>query len=278
MPYITVYNSVRLRSVALVTRDPSLYHAMAGFLRERGWPSESLLPGTRIPDHVAVVLTSADEAVHIDHPRVLAVHEDADLRTLAAAVTHALLPGEKDAEIVVGIDPGPCPGYAILAGTFCLGEGNLDNPAALGPFAAQLHHRFPSRAVRFRVGSGAPRERNQIVNVLLDHRRAVEVVDEGGSTPRGRRRPRDAVAARTIARSAGRAIRAPLPVTYTPGEVANLQRLSREGSGGRVTISRSSAHRVLTGELTLAQAVDEAVARNRGPSHARDRPPTRERL
>ncbi len=48
-------------------------------------------------------------------------------------------------------------------------------------------------------------------------------------------------------------------VDFDRVEISNLQRLSREGSGGRVTISRSSAHQVLEGKLTLAEAVAEAL-------------------
>jgi hypothetical protein len=96
-------------------------------------------------------------------------------------------------------------------------------------------------------------------------------VDEQGTTPRGHRRPRDAAAARSIARSRGRPVREPIPLTFTPGDVANLQRLSREGSGGRLTISRSSAHRVLQGEITLAEAVAEALSR---PGRSRASPET----
>jgi hypothetical protein len=99
------------------------------------------------------------------------------------------------------------------------------------------------------------------VNALLDHARSVELVNERGTTPRGRRRPRDAAAARLIARSPGTPAHDHLAGTITPGEVSNLQRLSREGSGGRVTISRTSAHRVLRGEITLAEAVDETMTR-----------------
>jgi hypothetical protein len=278
MRYITVWNLVRLRSVALVTRDPSLYHELAGFLRERRLPTVSLLPGDRIPDRVAVVLTSPTEAELIEHPHVLVVHEGGDRRALGAAVAHALQAGDPDGEIIVGIDPGPRPGYAVLAGPVVIGEGNLEAPEAAGTFAAHLRHRFPSRHVLFRVGSGAPHDRNRIVNSLLEHQRTVEVVDEGGTTPRGRRRPRDAAAARSIARTRGHPVRSPLAVAFTPGEVANLQRLSREGSGGRVTISRSSAHRVLTGEITLAEAVDQAVSRVAQTSGPRDRPAPREPL
>jgi hypothetical protein len=271
MAYITVRGSVRHRSVALVTRDPGLYHELAGFLRERRVPTVSLLPGDRIPDQVAVVLTSASEAPLISHSNVLPVAEAADRRSLAAVVRHALESADSTEAIVVGIDPGPRPGYSILAGATILAEGVLESPEAAGTFANHLRHRFPSRTVLFRVGRGDPLARNRIVNALLEHHRSVELVDEQGTTPRGRRRPRDAMAARSIAHFRGRTVREPLPLTVTPGEVANLQRLSREGSGGRLTISRSSAYKVLQGELTLAEAVADAMAR---PARSRTRTDT----
>jgi hypothetical protein len=263
---------VRTRSVALVTRDPALYGELAGFLRERRLPTVSLLPGDRIPDRVAVVLTSLHEAELISHPKVLAVSEDGDRRVLGAAVEHALASGDPVEDIVVGIDPGPRPGYAVLAGTASIGEGVLESPESAGSFAAHLHHRFPSRHVLFRVGTGDPHSRNRIVNSLLAHHLAVELVDEQGTTPRGHRRPRDALAARSIARTPGRPVHEQLATTITPGEISNLQRLSREGSGGRVTISRSTAHRVLRGELTLAEALDAALRNDRASGGRRPGP------
>jgi hypothetical protein len=258
MRYLTVHPPLRQRSVALVTRDPALYGELAGFLRERRWPAVSLLPGQRIPASVAVVLTSTEEAPLIAHPRVLPVAPDGDRHALSAAVEQALDSSDPDSELIVGIDPGPRPGYAILSGSKCLGAGTLESPESAGAFASHLRHRFPSRPVRYRVGAGDPPSRNRIVNSLLGHQRWVEIVNERGTTPRGQRRPRDPAAARTIAHGEGVTVRERLPTTFTPGEVQNLQRLSRERSDGRLTISRSSAHRVLRGELTLSEAVDEA--------------------
>jgi len=269
---------VRHRSVALVTRDPRLYHELAGFLRERRFPSVSLLPGDRIPESVAVVLTSEEEFGEIDHPNVLPVAEGGERRALGAAIAHALTLGDPTEQLVVGIDPGPRPGYAILCGGVSLGEGILESPDGAGPFAAHIRHRFPSRHVVYRVGSGDPPARNRIVNSLLDRRRTVELVDENGTTPHGRRRPRDALAARRIGGTPGSPVHEPLIASITPGEIANVQRLSREGSGGRLTISRSSAHRVLRGEVTLAEAVDQAIAHGSGPGERGDRRASRQPL
>ncbi len=249
--------------MAIVTRDPRLYHELAGFLRERRWSALSLLPGARIPDSVAVVLTSPAERSSIRHPHVLCVSEDGDRRALGAAVADALAPTDPSAELVVGIDPGPRPGYAILDGEACVGAGSLESPEAAATFAAQLRHRFASRPLRFRVGAGDPLARNRIVNALLARHRSVELVDENGTTPRGRRRPRDAEAARKIGETPGVPVRGFLAVSATAGDIANLQRVSREGSGGRVTISRTSAHRVLRGEITLAEALEETMPKPR---------------
>jgi hypothetical protein len=257
---------VRTRSVAIVTRDPALYGELAGLLRERRWPAVSLLPGQRIPQSVAIVLTSATEAGQIRHERVVAVTPNADHRALRAVIGHAIDAGNDDGDVIVGIDPGPEPGYAIWVGKSCIAEGTLESPESVGIFASQVHHRFPSRHILFRVGAGDPPDRNRIVNKLLTHHRSIEMVDERRTTPRGHRRPRDAAAARSIAQIRGEAVRERLPMRFTSGEVANVQRLSRETSGGRLTISRPAAERVLRGELSLSEAVATARPARAGPS------------
>jgi hypothetical protein len=250
------------RCAALITRDPALYADLAGLLRERRIPSVSLLPGQRIPDHVAVVLTSPEEAALIAHPHILTVREDGDRRSLAAAIFSRLATRESDADVIVGIDPGPRPGYAVLSGGRCLTEGVLESPEEAAGLGAQLRHRFDASALIFRVGSGDHLARDRIVNALLALRRPIEIVDEQGTTPRGLRRPKDMLAARAIATTQGRRVHDPMPLTVTAGEIANLQRLSREGSGGRFTIPRSVAHRVLRGELSLSEAIAEGHARD----------------
>jgi len=241
--------------VALVTRDPLLYGELAPALRERRIPTLSLLPGQRIPDRVAIVLTSPLEESRIVHPHVVAVAPEGERTALWAEVAGALTADDRS-ELVIGIDPGPRPGFAVLAGRQPLVEGVLDSPEAAGRLASQVRHRFPDRPVRFRVGRGDRIARDRIVAALLPLRRRVELVDEEGTTPRGVRHRRDPLAARAIARTEGRPVHAVPPLTTTRGEVQDLQRKSREGSGGRFTIPRQLAEKVLRGELTLSEAID----------------------
>jgi hypothetical protein len=251
---------VRRRSVALITRDPTLYADLAGALRERGITTLSLLPGERIPASVAVVLTSPDEARSISFPRVIAVTSNSDRSVLWAAVEGARV-GAPTQELVVGIDPGPRPGYAVLSGEASLAKGNLESPESVAMFGRQLQRRFPEATVVFRVGSGDRTARDRILQVLWALRRPVEIVNESGTTPRGRPRPRDPASAERIARSPGQRVHAPGSVRVTPGEIANLQRVSREESGGHFTIPKTLAVQVLEGRMSFSDALREGERR-----------------
>jgi hypothetical protein len=225
----------------------------------------SLLPGDRIPGRVAVVLTSPAEAPRIQHPRVLGVAPNSDRAALLAAVNEALGGPDEEGELIVGIDPGPRPGYAVISSSTCLVQGSLEGPEESASLGRHLHRRFPERPLRFRVGSGDRISRTRIVNALWGLRRPIELVDEAGTTPRGHRRPRDALAARRIAGTSGRLVEGPSPLILTEGEISNVQRLSRETSGGHYTISRALAARVLEGELTLIEALEEGRRRPSRP-------------
>ena len=257
--------------MALATRDPVLYAELAGVLRERGIPAVSLLPGDRLPDRAVAVLTSESEANTISHPRVIVVPPEGDRTGIWAEVESALQSNDVGAELVLGIDPGPRPGYALVEGSLSIAEGILAGPEDAARLGSHLRRRFPHRRLRFRVGAGDRLSRDRIVNALLPLRRPIELVDEQGTTPRGHRRPRDAAAARAIARGRGRAIVGRLPLTITPGEIANLQRVSREDSGGQFTIPRRVAEGVLRGDLTLLEALAEGERRYVRPGRA-DRP------
>lgn len=247
--------------VAIATRNPALYADLAAWLREQRLPSVSVWPGERLPAGVVAVLTSEEEAGTIRHARVLEASEDGDRTALLAAVRHALAVGRPDDELIVGIDPGPRPGYSVLAANRPIAEGTLENPEAAGRLGSVLRRRFPGHPIRFRVGRGDHLARDRIVNSLVPLRRPVELVDERGTTPRGQRRPRDATAARAIARAAGDPVRGATTVQVTDGEVANLQRLSRLGSGGSFTIPRTLARRVLRGDISFPDAIAEGEAR-----------------
>ena len=59
----------------------------------------------------------------------------------------------------------------------------------------------------------------------------------------------------------GELITEKLPVNPTPGEVREVQRLSRRMSGGRVTISQRLAQAVAVGRLSMEEAIGRQLQR-----------------
>ncbi|MHB1867264.1 MAG: hypothetical protein ACYCPN_07355 [Thermoplasmata archaeon] len=249
--------------VALATEDPVLYMEIAALLKEGGIPAVSVRPGEKVPRTAAVVITSPNEAMTIEHPRVVVVRADTDRRALFAAIVDDPDPDHGPDRILVGLDPGPRPGYAVVSGRGCLARGSLESPESAGGLVTGLRAEFPDRPIVYRVGAGDPVARNRVINGLLAVGATVELSREEGTTPRGRRRPRDAEAAMRIALHPGRGVRGRFPLRVTPGEVANLQRLSREGSDGRITISKEDARRVLEGKWSLSEAVSAKLRPDR---------------
>ncbi len=271
MAYITVHPPVIPHRVALATEDPVLYMELAALLKEGGIPAVSVRPGERVPSTAAVVITSPAEALAIEHPRVVVVRADTDRRALFAAIVDDPDPEHGPDRIVVGIDPGPWPGFAVISHRGCLARGCLESPESAGGLVAGLRAEFPDRPIVYRVGTGDPVARNRVINVLLAVGATVELSREEGTTPRGRRRPSDSEAAMRIAQHPGRGVRGRIPLRVTPGEVANLQRRSREGSGGRITISKEAARRVLEGKWSLAEAISAKLPHGRAGAEPQTR-------
>ncbi len=159
-------------------------------------------------------------------------------------------------ELWIGVDPGREPGVAII------GDGEvIDTRIAASPEAVAFHvhqavRTFPAEEVKVRVGHGDPTNRNRILNALSRDRLRVEIVDEAGTTHRSPQP--DVDAAIEIARTPGPRAVPPFEIRPTPGEVREIQRRSRLGSGGVVTISSELAGAVARGELTLEEAIARA--------------------
>jgi hypothetical protein len=256
-----------LRRIALLTTDFGLYHDLVRYLREP-------------PDRTGVILTSWRDAMRRDLPEgipVVAVPlDDQGNEDLVHGVLHAqrILEGIQGyTEVVVGIDPGKRPGIALLADGRLLHTAQLFSLEDVVPLGKRLIEQFPADRYLFRLGHGAPRERDILLERLrgLNHPdMRIELVDETGTTPPpGPRRvfSRDIAAALEIARTPGyppaRSER-----HVTSGAIRDVQRESRIQSGGRLTLSRDEARRVARGDMSLAEALDEASAAKRSRSRS----------
>lgn len=260
-----------LRRIGVLTSDFALYHDLVHALREAGIAFASLAFGERPDPGIGVIVTSWRDAVSNVLPEsvpvVVVPVDKAGREDVASAIVHAqrVLEGIQGyTEVVVGIDPGHRPGVALLADGRLLQATQVYRIGDVAPLVRSLLRQYPHDRGVIRVGHQAPRERDAIVGALWPLREEgvrIEIVNETGTTPATGSvgLPPDVAAAVTIARTAGQSP-ARLPrSTVREGQVREIQRSSRIASGGRVTLSREAAFRVLRSEQSMAEALEEEL-------------------
>ena len=155
--------------------------------------------------------------------------------------------------LVAGIDPGSRPGLAIIGDGRVLVAETVGSPERVADEIDRFRRCFRHERLIARVGHGDRTNRNRVIRSIWNSVDDVEVVDET-STTRRTEEP-DADAAVSIALGSGYRLPFPPEVRPTPGEVRDIQRLSRIESGGRVTISSELAESVAKGEISLPEAL-----------------------
>ena len=236
--------------IVVATEDFEVYHDVVAELRDRGVAFTTREPGAELPDGARVVIRAADEddPLPADIDTVVAAADDA-----RGAVEEAvsILRGE-DGRTIVGVDPGPRPGIAVLAGGTVLSAFQVPLSEATALIRRETDD-APDPLVR--IGDGARLQSAQLVNDLDD--RTVELVDETGTTPdlgTGARGMGDVLAAVNIARRSGD-VTDSREIEPTPGELQRIKDRSRETSDDGRTIDEGLARRVAAGELTGGEAL-----------------------
>lgn len=243
------------RVLGVLTRDFRLYHDLVNELKARGLPFETLSFDRRIPNHIGVVITSQEEASRVKYRRKVVAFAGVNEAIVRAL---NLLEGRDGfEELVVGVDPGPRPGIAVVGDGSVVEEHVADTPEGVGEVVRTILKRNRgARRVTVRVGHGDRTNRNRIINALAGEELRVEIADEEGTSPGFRRDDRRNIeAAREIAFTPGSQAERWYHVEPTEGELKEIQRLSRIDSDGEITISRELALEVARGKLTMVEAI-----------------------
>lgn len=239
-------------TVVVATTDFALYHDVVNELRDRGIEFTTLEPGDDLPASTAVLLTGAGDPVDAPDDVDVVV---ADAEAPRAAVEEAIVRqrGEGDRRIV-GVDPGPRPGIAVLSGDRVVATFQVPIDEADTVVRREVED-APDPVVR--IGDGARMEGARLVEALSDL--PIELVDETGTTPHlgaGARGMADALAAVNIALREGEPVNS-VSVDPTPGELQVIKDRSRERSPENQAIDATLARRVATGELSLDAAIEQ---------------------
>ena len=240
-----------MKMVAVVTEDFRFFYGAVRSLKEKGQPFISQGFGDPLPLNVELVLTTEGERNRF-HGRLVIANDDPK-RAVKTAL--AVLQGGTFNRLVVGVDPGPRPGVAILGdGKVLLAETVL-SPEEVCPLVEDYLSLVSTNELVLKVGHSDHTNRDRVVNSLWGITCNIEMVDETSTTKSTDRS--DADAAITIARSRGQLLPFRPLVRPTPGELREIQRQSRIKSHGAITISTALARKVALGTIDLELAIEE---------------------
>ncbi|MEM0160149.1 MAG: hypothetical protein QXV94_01635 [Thermoplasmata archaeon] len=200
-----------------------------------------------IPKNISAILCSSSETINFD----TVIHCDINdvekcIRTAASYIF------DKDAflNIVIGIDPGPVPGMVVVGDGFVLEEKIIiDNILST---IKKIYEDYKFLNFKIKIGSGDIINRNNIINQLIEIF-ALEIVDEKNTSEYKRN---DIVSARKIAFLNGTVVSERQPIHYKNGGITEIQKKSRMLSDGKITISRLLAKKVLSGKISIKQAIE----------------------
>jgi hypothetical protein len=239
-----------MKVIGIYTEDFKFFYELVKRLKDQEEPFVSIGRDLEVPPQVGVVITTRKEASKIGFPRVVS-EPDPDLAIEMARCL--LIGGVHYRTVIVGIDPGKSTGIAVFGEGKMLATETVIVPEDVPATVARLLSCLDYARSLARIGHGDPTNRNRIINGLWKLMDEMEVVDESRTTKKTDQPDVDAAIA--IAFTKGYRLDAPPQVLPTPGEVKDIQRLSRIESDGAVTISADLAQAVAKGELTLKDAI-----------------------
>ena len=237
-------------SIVVATADFEIYYEVVDELRGRGVAFTTIQPSEEIPDATRVVIAGAEDEIETDLEVAVAEPENA---RQAVDEAFAIMRGTQG-RTIIGIDPGPRPGIAVLEGDQAVAVFHVPLADAA---SVVLEEVADAADPVVRIGDGARLEGSKLIGELQDVH--VELVDETGTTPylgTGVRAGGDVVAAINIARREGEVVES-REVEPTAGELQIIKDRSRKQSAENRAINELLARRVASGELTIDEALSE---------------------
>ena len=195
------------------------------------------------------------DVVVSDAPRNFNAIVANDAKIIARRVISYLYGRKRFHKMIVGIDPGPKPGIAVVGDGLIVEEMQLSNMDIIKDAVDEIYKGYKPEKFLIKIGNGDVVNRNRIVNLLVDYY-TVEIVDERNTS--NSITNRDVESAKNIAFSNGNVVRKKLNTVLRDGHIREIQRRSRIESKGMITISRDLARKVLLGEITMEEAINMA--------------------
>ncbi len=234
--------------IGILTSNFSIYHDLINSLRKRNIPFVSLTFNDEIPQNVNVIITTDEEKNKIKFDKIVICNQNCNIENVIDKAI--ILSSNKEINLIFGIDPGNNIGIAVYGNDKLIRRFVANSPEKAVEYIKTFIRDIGVYNAIVRIGNGARLVRNRIINLLHDMSLRIEIVDESTIPCIDD----DAVAASSIALTAGKEIKGKFSLEPSEGEIKEMQRISRIKSKN-ITISKELAKKVLIGEMELEEAI-----------------------
>lgn len=168
--------------IGVLTTDVRLYYDLMAFLKSKDLGFRMLDFERPIPTDIGVVLTSEGELDSIGFEQKIAVTDIELCIRQARLALHNLSGNEL---VIVGVDPGPEPGIAVLCADQIIETRQAQNTEHAADIILGILSDYSFSQCVLKIGDGSPEERDRIIELVASNFDIAEIVDENRTSKVG---------------------------------------------------------------------------------------------
>jgi hypothetical protein len=167
--------------IGVLTKDVRLYYDLMRFLKQKKLGFRMLAFDEPVPLDIGVILTSKDELGSIEFKPKLAV---SDMELAVRKARLALLGISQAETVIVGVDPGPEPGIAVLCSGQIIETTKAHSPEQAAEIIIRILGDYAFGSSILNMGDGAPVWRDRLLALIFKQFDHVELIDEKNTSTR----------------------------------------------------------------------------------------------
>lgn len=161
--------------IGILTANVRLYYDIAKFLRARNIKFRLLDFEKSVPLDIGAILTSPGEISSIEFSPTIPVN---DIETAIRRAWQDMNGLGENHILIIGVDPGPEPGIAAISSDRVIETKQAHSPEDAADIILGILSDYSYSQCVLKMGDGAPKQRDRILELVAGSFNYVEIVDE----------------------------------------------------------------------------------------------------
>ncbi len=167
-----------MRRVGIYTHDFKFYHDIVRDLKKWNIPFFSIVNLYSIPKDISVIMSSSKDQFNLPEQ----IKADNSLEAIRMSIS-LLLYKDKFINIIIGIDPGPKPGIAVMADNVLIEAYECPSIEKIKNEVLNISRSYMYENITIKIGNGDRPNRDLIIKEIRNIAPLMIVNEENTSTP-----------------------------------------------------------------------------------------------